>query len=145
MNEEGHRGLMASWASIISRQEWDRLDDVLAPGALVEYPQSGERFRGIDNIRAQYANYPDVERVATDLTDVVGGSTYAMTPLFTVIGVDGSGDRGVGIFRARYPDGTHWWVVNLYELDGEKIVRSRIFFAAEFEPAEWRARYWDKS
>lgn len=144
MDREGHRRLIATLGDIIGAQEWARLDEVFTADAVQEYPQSGERFRGIDNIRAQFANYPELLRQAPEIADVVGGTTYAMTPLYTVIAVDGSGDRGVGILRSRYPDGSYWWVVNVYELDGERIARTRAFFAPEFEPPQWRAPFWDR-
>jgi hypothetical protein len=60
-----------------------------------------------------------------------------------VVGVDGSGDRGVAIIRVRYPDQSLWWVVNLYELRGGRIARSRAFFAPEFEAPEWRKPFRD--
>lgn len=144
MNEEGHRRLMATWANVISEREWARLGEVFTPGAVMEYPQSGERFSGLDNIRGQFEDYPGFERDATELNDVVGGTTYAITPLFTVIGVDGSGDRGTVIFRVRYPDGAHWWAVSLYELEGDRIDKIRGFWAPEFAPPDWRAPYRDK-
>ena len=75
----------------------------------------------------------------------IGGDTYALTPMYTVVAVDGSGDRGTALFRTRYPDGTLWWVINVYELDGGRIARTRVFFAPEFEAPEWRAPYWDKT
>jgi hypothetical protein len=36
-------------------------------------------------------------------------------------------------------------VINVYELDGGRIARTRVFFAPEFEAPEWRAPYWDKT
>lgn len=144
MDQDGHRKLIAKLGDIIGAQAWARLEEVFAIDAVQEYPQSGERFRGIDSIRGQFANYPNLEAQVPEIADVVGGTTYAMTPMYTVIGVEGSGDRGVGILRSRYPDGVYWWVVNIYELVGERIARTRTFFAPEFEPPEWRAPYRDR-
>jgi hypothetical protein len=64
---------------------------------------------------------------------------YALTPMYTVVAVEGSGNHGMATFRTRYPDGSRWWSVNLYEADGERISRSQVFFAPEFEAPDWRA------
>lgn len=146
MNAAEHRELLTRFAEILSTQDWTRLDEVLAPEIVMEYPQSGERFRGIENLRGQFANYPGgLEMSNTEMADVVGGSTYALTPMYTVVTVEGSGDRGTALFRTRYPDGSKWWVVNVYELAGGRVVKSRNFFAPEFDAPEWRAPYRDKS
>ena len=48
-----------------------------------EYPQSGERFRGIANIRAQFENYPGLVPGTTFLEEIVDGTTYALTQIYT--------------------------------------------------------------
>ena len=136
-----HRQVMDGLADVVSNHDWPRLGEYFHADALVEYPQSGERFRGIANIRAQFENYPDLEPGSTQLEEVIGGTTYALTPSYTVIGIDGSGDRGTAIIRVRYPDGSLWWALNLYELRDGRIVRSRNFFAPDFDAPEWRAPF----
>lgn len=145
MNADEHRELVTRFAEILNGQTYDRLDEVYAPDVVAEYPQSGERFRGLESLRDQFASYPGgLESSNTEVADVIGGETYAMTPMYTVVAVEGSGDRGTALFRTRYPDGSYWWIVNLYELDAGRIRRNRTFFAPEFKPPEWRAPYWDK-
>ena len=136
-----HRQVMDGLADVISKHDWPRLGEYFHANGVLEYPQSGERFRGIANIRAQFENYPDLEPGSTELEEVIGGTTYALTPSYTVIGIDGSGDRGTALIRARYPDGSVWWVLNLYELRDGVIVRSRNFFAPDFDAPEWRAPF----
>ena len=72
---------------------------------------------------------------------MIGGTTYALTPMYTVIAVQGSGSRGTGVIRIRYPDGSRWWAVNLYEIRDGRIGRQRVFFAPEFEAPDWRAPF----
>ena len=86
---------------------------------------------------------PAWSRATTQLEDLIGGTTYALTPSYTVIAVDGSGDRGTAVLRVRYPDGSMWWAVNLYELRDGLIARSRTYFAPDFDPPDWRAPYRD--
>jgi hypothetical protein len=133
---------MRTLAEILKAADWPRLGEVLHPDAVLEYPQSGERFRGLDNIRAQFEHYPDLDPGGSELEEVIGEPrAYALTPSYTVIGVEGSGERGTAIIRVRYPDASMWWAVNVYELRDGRITRSRTYFAPDFEAPDWRAQY----
>ena len=145
MNNDQHRELMAKLSEALTQQRWDLLEQVYTPDVTTEYPQSGERFRGVANLRGQFENYPGEAGLEAEMSDVIGGSTFALTPMYTVVAVEGSGDRGTGIFRTRYPDGTYWWVITIYEIVDGRIAKARLFFAPEFEPPEWRAPFWDPS
>ena len=144
MNEAEHRALLTKLGELLARQEYDRLDEVYAPDVVAEFPQSGERFRGIESLRGQFVNYPSLEPLQTQVKDVIGGTAYALTPMYTVVAVEGSGDRGTATFRTRYPDGSYWWVVNIYEVEAGRIKRLWTYFAPEFEPPAWREPFWDK-
>jgi hypothetical protein len=41
-----------------------------------------------------------------------------------VVTVQGRGDAGTITLRTRYPDGKWWWVIVIYELRGDRIVRA---------------------
>ena len=141
MADVDHEELMRGWARVVRDHDWDALSDYVHSDMVLEYPQSGERFMGIDNIRAQFENYPGLEPGTTELQEVIGGTTYAMTPMYTVIAVEGSGNRGTSVVRIRYPDQSMWFAVNLYELRDGKIAYSRTYFAPDFEAPDWRAPY----
>ena len=141
MTDVDHQQFVRGMTDVISAQDWDRFGDYVADDAVWEFPQSGERFRGLANIRAQFANYPDMDPGRSELKEVIGGTDYALTQMYTLVAVQGSGDRGTSIVRIGYPDGSIWWAVNLYEVRNGKIFRSRTFFAPEFEPPDWRAPY----
>ena len=143
MTDVDHRKLLEGFASMFRTNEWERLGEFVTEDAIFEFPQSGERFRGLANIRGQFENYPDLEPDSTQLEEVIGGATYALTPMYTVVAVEGTGDRGTSLIRVRYPDGSRWWAVNLYEVRDGKIARSRAFFAPEFEPPDWRRPFHD--
>ena len=132
---------MRRLSDVISRQDWDRLGEVFPEDAVLEYPQSGERFRGLANIRGQFENYPGMGPGASQLAEVIGDETYALTPSYTVIRVEGSGMKGTAVIRIQYPDGSNWWAVNLFELRDGRISRSRTYFAPVFEAPDWRAPY----
>jgi hypothetical protein len=142
-----HRAMVDALAALMNDNEWDVLERIHAPDAVMEYPQSGEVFRGTANIRATFEQYPQglpeggIETASVSPEE----PAYAVTPMYTVVAVEGSGSRGTATFRGRYPDGSIWWVIVLYETDGERITRTRCFFAPEFPPPEWRAPYRDRA
>lgn len=141
MSESQLQRVMGIFSEIMTRNDWDRLGEVFPEDAVVEYPQSGERFRGLANIRAQFENYPDLDPGTSQLAEVIGDDAYALTPTYTVIRVEGSGQRGTAVVRVQYPDGSYWWALNLFELRDGRISRSRTFFAPDFDPPDWRAPY----
>lgn len=141
MTEPDHRAILAGFTDVLRTHDWNRLGDYMNEDVVWDYPQSGERFRGLANIRAQFENYPGLEPGTTQLEEVIGGTTYALTMTYMLVAVDGSGERGTAVNRVRYPDGSRWWAVNLYRLRDGKIAHTRTFFAPEFEPPDWRAPF----
>lgn len=128
-------------SQVISSQDWDRLGEAIHHDAVFEYPQSGERFRGLTNIRAQFENYPDLGPGRSQLAEVIGDDAYALTPSYTLIRVEGTGTKGTAIIRIQYPDASLWWAVNLFEVRDGRIGYSRTYFAPDFEAPDWRAPY----
>ena len=137
-----HHALVRELTGILSRGDWSALSAVFAPAAVLEFPQSGEVFEGIDNIRGQFADYPDMPEGNVSAVDVAAEEPkYALSPGYTLISVGGSGGNATATLRARYPDGSLWWVVVVYDTEGERVSRGKIYFAPEFEPAAWRSKY----
>lgn len=132
---------MRLMAEAVSDHNWNLLADVFHDDATLEYPQSGEVFRGLANIRSQFSNYPGMNPGTSRLAEVIGDDAYALTPSYTLIKVEESGTRGTAVIRIRYPDESWWWAINLYELRGDRIIRSRAFFAPDFPAPDWRATY----
>ena len=141
MTDPLHERLMGRMADVISNHQWDRLGEVFHPDASFEIPQSREVFRGLANIRGQFENYPDLEPGSSRVDDVVGGTTYALTPTYTVVAVKGSGNHATAVVRVQYPDGSWWYAVNLVELRGELVSRVRAYFAPDFPAPDWRGPY----
>jgi hypothetical protein len=137
------RMVMDGFSHVMSHQDWDNLGRWVHDDAVWEYPQSGEVFRGLANIRGQFENYPGLGPGSSHLAEIVGQTAYALTPAYTVVALEGSGSRGVAIVRVRYPDRSLWWVLNLFELRDGRIGSSRSYFAPDFEPPDWRAPYRD--
>jgi hypothetical protein len=141
MTAVDHRRVLGGLAEVMAKNDWDNLGRWVHPDVVWEYPQSRERFRGLANVRAQWENFPGRGLGPPQLEEVIGGTAYALTPSYTLIDVEGSGDRGTAIVRVRYPDESLWWVLNVYELRDGLIGHSRSYFAPDFQAPDWRAPY----
>lgn len=92
-----------------------------ADDCVVEWPQSGERIRGKENLLALRGAYPaNVE--------------------FEVRRVIGRRDLGVSEYTIRY-DGKPVNVVSIAEFVDGKVVRETHYFAEPFPPPGWRAQW----
>ncbi len=103
-------------------------DALLDPGAeaelrtedyVMEMPQSGERIRGRENMRAFQENFP-------------------VPPSVTVREVRGSGDLFVVEATNDY-DGRVFDAVLILEFRDGRIARDTRYYAEPFAPPEWRA------
>jgi SnoaL-like protein len=90
--------------------------------AVLEFPQSGERFEGVENLREWRSNYP------------------AETS-FTFREVRGSGDVWVAEVSVSYDGGPPSFGVSILEFRGDKIARETIYVAEGWEPPDWRAEW----
>jgi hypothetical protein len=140
-----HRKVLDRWLEIANARAWTRFDEVFTEDIVEEYPQSGEIFRGLANVIATRSQYPgSLPDAGIDVASVTASEDqWLVTPLYTLVKVQDSGTRGTVSLRARYPDGSSWWSVVLYELRGDKISRATAFFAPVFEAPEWRVPFRD--
>jgi hypothetical protein len=100
----------------------DVAHEIYHPDAVLEFPQNGERFEGVENFKAWRAQYP--AEVA-----------------FEIAAMRGCGDLWVAELRVRYDGGEQWYGVSIWELRGEKIARETIYGGEGWEAPEWRARW----
>jgi SnoaL-like domain len=144
-----HEVVLGRLAKALNDRDYDDFEEVLTPDYFEEYPQSGEVIRGRKNVRAVREYYPggfSEESVQLDFARTVPAETrWLRTPVFTFVRAEGTGNSGTATFKARYPDGSIWWVVSLYELRGDQLARATLYFAPVFEAPEWRKPYVDKS
>jgi hypothetical protein len=106
----------------LSRSDPEKAHEIYAEDAVLEFPQSGERFVGVENFRQWRSNYP--------------ASTS-----FEFREVRGDGDVWVVELSVRYDDGPENFGVSVYEFRGDQIARETIYVAEGFDPPEWRARW----
>jgi ketosteroid isomerase-like protein len=96
---------------------------IYADDAVLEYPQSGERFRGRRNIQGQRGHHPARRE-------------------FIVRNVRGSGDLWITELVITY-DGKPYVTVSIMEFRAAQVVLETQYFTEPFEAAAWRAQWTD--
>jgi len=89
--------------------------------AVLEYPQSGERTRGRNNIQSQRASQPNKKR-------------------FSIRRIVGSGELWVTEFILTY-DAKPSYTVSIMEFRGDKVARETQYFADSFAAPAFRAQW----
>ena len=96
--------------------------DMYADDAVLEFPQSGERFEGVGNIREWRSRYP-------------GSVTYDIGR------VRGADDFWVVELTLRYGGGEPHYGIDLLEISDRRFVRETIYVGEPFTAPEWRAQW----
>jgi hypothetical protein len=97
----------------------DRAHAMYADDAVLEFPQSGERFVGLENIKTWRAKYPADVR-------------------YRIRRMTGSGDLWVTELLVSY-DGRPWTMgVSMVTFRGDRIAREVIYVAEPWDAAAWR-------
>jgi hypothetical protein len=108
-------------------QHWKASEDgdtdtehaIYAADAILDYPQSGERFRGRSKIQAQRSGHPADRH-------------------FTVLRIRGGGDLWVSECVITY-DGVPTYSVSIMEFTGDLVAHETQYFADPFQAPAWRA------
>jgi SnoaL-like domain len=98
----------------------DVAHEIYHEDAVLEFPQSGERFEGVANFREWRRIYPASLR-------------------FKIRRMTGSGNLWVAENSISYDDGPWNLTVSILEFRGEKVAHERIYITERWEAAEWRA------
>jgi ketosteroid isomerase-like protein len=100
----------------------DRAHAMYTDDAVLEFPQSGERFEGVENFSVWRSNYP--ANTTFEFRQVRGGDNVWVAEI-----------------SISYDGGTSMFGVSVIELRDEKIAHESIYVAEGFEPPEWRAKW----
>jgi hypothetical protein len=90
--------------------------------AVLEFPQSGERFVGVENLREWRSNYP-------------ASTTFEFRE------IRGRDDFWVAEVSVSYDGGPRSFGVSILEFRGDKIARESIYVTEGWAPPEWRAQW----
>jgi ketosteroid isomerase-like protein len=123
MSEPENQALVERLFDLTAKGDLESVVEAYDQNVVVEYPQSGERVEGRENIRQVYKNFPEG------------------TPSFSLREVRAAGDFVIAEHNGEYPDGSKWFATSIYEFKGGKVVRETDYFGQSFEAPEWRAQW----
>jgi ketosteroid isomerase-like protein len=118
MDAEIHAAIVEHWTAS-EQGDGEREHAIYADDAILDYPQSGERFRGRAKIQAQRGGHP-AERH------------------FEIRRIQGSGDLWVSECVITY-DGAPTRTVSIMEFSGDLVTHETQYFADPFPAASSRA------
>ena len=101
------------------RGDIDTEHAIYAADAILDYPQSGERFRGRSKIQAQRGGHPTERH-------------------FTILRIRGGGDLWVSECVITY-DGVPTYAVSVMEFADDQVTHETQYFADPFPAPSWRA------
>jgi ketosteroid isomerase-like protein len=117
---EIRRELQRHWEACDAGDQ-EAVHEIYHDDCVIEWPQSGERVRGRESIKALRENHPSE----------LGFSTRRIL---------GGGDLWITEYVITY-DGTPVHTVSIMEFRDGKVARETHYFADPFDPPEWRARW----
>jgi hypothetical protein len=136
-----NRAVVEEYIAAGAANDMDRLARLRHPDWTETWPQSGERIVGHDAYRRIHEAYPGGFPDMT-IERVVGSEDrWVATPAMTVLRISGSGDVWLSEGINRYRDGSTAHIVKRLEVRDGQIRREVTFFAAPFDPPEWRAGF----
>jgi hypothetical protein len=97
----------------------DIAHEIYHEDAVLEYPQSGERFEGLANFRGWRSSFPARLK-------------------FKIRRITGSGDVWVAENLVSYDDGPWNLTVNVLQFRGDKVFHERAYITQPWDAAEWR-------
>lgn len=97
--------------------------EIYAEDVVVDYPQSGERIHGRDNLRAVRVHHP--ERLEYEVRRITGHGAVWVTECASGYG----------------PTAIH--TVSVMEFEDGRVRRETLYFAEPFEPPQWRVPWVD--
>jgi hypothetical protein len=102
-----------------SGRDEDIAHEIYHGDAVLEFPQSGERFEGVASFREWRRSYPAKLK-------------------FKIRRISGSGDFWVAENSISYDDGPWNLTVSILQFRGDKVAHERVYVTERWEAAEWR-------
>jgi len=120
MDAEAARATLQRYVDRSAGGDEDGAHEIYHPDAVLEFPQSGERFEGVPNFLEWRRQYPG--KVEYEITRVRGG-----------------GDVWVAELLVRYDGGEPMYGVDILEFRGDRVSRESIYVAEGWAAPDWRA------
>jgi hypothetical protein len=121
MTEEAVRAALLHYLDHSAAGDEETASTIYHADAVLEFPQSGERFEGVDHFLPWRREYP------------------AATIEYALDRLRGSDDVWVAELRIRYDGGPWQYAVDVLEFDGDLVRRESIYVAEGWPAPDWRA------
>ena len=125
MGDQENRQTVERLYGLISKEDWGSMREYFHQDFVQEWPQSGERIRGLDNVLAINQSYPGLPKI--DVRRVLEG-----------------GELVTAEVTLDYPEGGNYQGVSIFEFRDGKIVKQTDYFAQPFDAPEWRSKWVEK-
>jgi hypothetical protein len=136
-----NREVIERYASALPGNQ-PELEALRHPDFVEDWPQSGERIRGPANARTIHEHHPGMPTGGGVVRVVGSEDRWVMTPSYTTLRIEGSGDVYTILMRATYPpDDALWYVTSIIELRDQLVWRATTIFGEAFEAPAWRAQW----
>jgi hypothetical protein len=123
MDEAAVRQALDHYLSHSAAGDEDAASEIYAEDAVLEFPQSGERFEGVANFLAWRRQYPaQVE--------------------YEVRRLRGSGHVWIAELLIRYDGGPWNQAIDVLEFRGDKVAAESIYVFEGWDAPDWRAQWW---
>jgi ketosteroid isomerase-like protein len=126
MSDDERRRVIERYWDAVRDRDLERVRACVTEDFVEDWPQSGERIRGIDNWHAMATNHPTYPSV-DPLRTIGGGDVWVTEVLFDYGG-----------------DDSPWRVCAIFEVSGERIGRVTEYFGPPFDAPEWREEFTER-
>jgi hypothetical protein len=123
MDEAAVRRALDHYLSHSAAGDEDTAHEIYAENAVLEFPQSGERFEGVGNFLPWRRHYPaqveyDVQRLR------------------------GAGDVWTAELLIRYDGGPWSHGIDILQFRGDKVTAESIYVFEGWDAPDWRSEWW---
>jgi ketosteroid isomerase-like protein len=124
LNNEEMRAILDRYWEATVTQNLEKVHEFYHDDVVIEFPQSGERIRGKQNIYELRSHYPTKTS-------------------YKVLRVRGDGDLWITEVIVTYDNdkGNTIYGVAIMEFRNDKVVHETLYFAYPFKPPEWRSKW----
>jgi ketosteroid isomerase-like protein len=136
-----NRAVLERWMRAMVAKDFDTMVSLMSDDYVEEMPQSGERVRGKATWLAMMRAYPGGVGTAESRRIVGAEDRWVMSPAFSLVRIEGSGDVYTLVSRVVYPKGDVWEMVAIAEFRGGKVAKTTAWYASPFEAPAWRAPF----
>ena len=124
MDNQDIRATMDRYWEATMAHDLERVHEFYHDDVVVEFPQSGERIRGKQNIYELRAHYP--AKVTYKMLRVSGDGNLWTTEVIVTY----DNDKGRPVYG-----------VAIMEFRNDKIAHETLYFGDPFEPPKWRSQW----